>query len=50
METDIRRIGFGNIKFPPVDSEIPTADLVWTFDSEEIKFDSETRTFDENTI
>lgn len=48
MDQDIRRIGIGNIKFPAVDVDVPTPDLVWTFDSEEITFDLETRTFDEN--
>lgn len=50
MEQDIRRIGLGKARFPAIDEEIPTPDLVWTFDSEEITFDSMTRTFDEDKI
>ena len=48
MDEDVKRIGVGNIRFPGINIEIPTPDLVWTFDSEEITFDLMTRTFDED--
>lgn len=50
MDQDIRRIGLGNIKFPSVVEPIAEPEDVWTFDNEEITFDSMTRTFDEDTI
>lgn len=48
MEQDIKRIGLGNLKNPTITEPIvnePQASF--TFDSEEITFDSITRTFDE---
>ena len=47
MDQDIRRIGFGNIKFPTVNEPITEPDEVWTFDSETITFDSVIDTFEE---
>lgn len=48
---DIKRIGVGNSKYPPIDQEIiePSTDP-FTFDSMTVTFDEETRTFDENPI
>jgi len=48
MDTDIRRIGVGNNKFPSVtENDIITPKEIWTFDSETITFDSMIHTFDE---
>jgi len=48
MENDIRRIGLGNIKNPTITEPIINEPRpAFTFDSEEITFDSITRTFDE---
>lgn len=49
MEQDIKRIGVGSDKFPPIKEEIITIpEPVFTFDSEKIFFDSTTRKFDED--
>lgn len=47
METDIRRIGVGNDRFPPIEEPTALEQPDFTFDSTEIKLDSTTRTFDE---
>lgn len=48
METDKKRIGLGNVKFPKITEE-ENAVLIpeFTFDSEEVTFDSILNTFDE---
>lgn len=49
MAEDVNRIGVGNSNYSSVNEEvIITTELVWTFDSTEITFDSEIRTFDED--
>ena len=48
MDTDLKRILVGNIRFPTlneVDVVVPDPDF--TFDSVDITFDSTTHTFDE---
>ncbi len=45
---DIRRIGVGKSKAPPLDEEIIINEDVFTFDSETITFDSTSDTFDES--
>jgi len=47
MEQDIRRIGIGNIKNPPISEPITNPVEIWTFDSDIITFDSMIHTFDE---
>lgn len=48
MDQDKKRIGVGNNKFPAIgEVEVPEPVLVFTFDSEEITFDSILSTFDE---
>lgn len=48
METDIQRIEVGNSKFPSIkESKITAPKLYFSFDSEEVTFDSTENTFDQ---
>jgi len=48
METDIQRIGVGNNKFPSIrETILAPENFDFSFDSEEISFDTTTETFDE---
>jgi hypothetical protein len=48
METDIQRIGVGNVKFPSVkESKVTPPKFYFSFDSEEVTFDSTENTFDQ---
>ena len=49
MDTDIRRIGIGNIKFPGIDQEvILVPEVLFTADSEIIYADTTNRKVDED--
>jgi len=49
METDKKRIGVGNSRFPTVEEDdVATPFENWRFDSVTITFDSIENTFDEN--
>lgn len=46
---DIKRIGIGNSKFPPVNEiDIKEPIIPFDFSTNEITFDQQDRTFDEN--
>lgn len=48
METDKKRIGIGNNRFPSVGQEDNAVEIPeFTFDSEEVTFDSLINSFDE---
>lgn len=48
METDKKRIEVGNSKFPSIrESKITPPRLYFSFDSEEVLFDTTENTFDE---
>jgi len=49
MEQDIKRIGLGNSKFPSItERDIKEPKIPFDFSTNEITFDQEDRTFDEN--
>jgi hypothetical protein len=48
---DIQRIGVGNSRFPSInEGVVDPNDMLFTFDSTEITFDSNIKTFDEQLV
>lgn len=49
MEKNIKRIGIGNSKFPSIgENDIKEPTIPFEFSTNEITFDQQDRTFDEN--